>query len=100
LPLGQLDSEAVVSQHGVARVAVRLGRHEVHRGRADEARDEHVARARVQVLRRADLLQYAQLHDRDAVAHRHRLDLVVGDVDRRRAEPLLELEDLRACGHA
>ena len=30
------------------------------------------------------------VHDRDAVAHAHGLDLVVGDVDRRRAHPPLE----------
>src|SRR5438105_2890828 len=78
----------------------RLGRDEVHRRRADEARHEEVARARVQLLRRSRLLEHSLVHHDDAVAHRHRLDLVVGDVDRRRAEPLLELEDLRARRHA
>ncbi len=32
----------------------------------------------------------------DAVTHRHRLDLVVGDVDRRRAEPRLQAGDVGA----
>ena len=35
----------------------------------------------VDLERRADLLELAVLHHGDAVAHRHRLDLVVGDVD-------------------
>jgi hypothetical protein len=41
-------------------------------------------------------LQDAGLHDGDAVAHRHGLDLVVGDVDRRGLEIVLELRDVRA----
>ena len=45
---------------------------------------------------RVDLLELAHAHDGDAVAHRHRLDLVVRDVDRRRAELALELRDLGA----
>ena len=43
-----------------------------------------------------DLEEHAHAHDGDAVAHRHRLDLVVRDVDRRRAELALELRDLGA----
>ena len=42
------------------------------------------------------LLQLAGSKDRDAVAHRHRLDLVVRDVDRRHAEALLQGLDLAA----
>ncbi len=53
-----------------------------------------------EVLRRADLLEQAVAHDRDAVAHRHRLDLVVGDVDGRRAEALVQPRDLGAGLHA
>ena len=57
-------------------------------------------RARVELLGRPDLLEHARAHDRDPVAHRHRLDLVVRDVDRRRPEPVLEPHDLRARLHA
>ena len=47
---------------------------------------------------RIQLLQHAAAHDRDAVAHGHRLDLVVGDVDRRRPELALELSiSARIC---
>ena len=53
-------------------------------------------RAVVERLRVGDLLQLALAHDGDAVAHRHRLDLVVRDVDRRHAEVGLQLRDLRA----
>ena len=40
------------------------------------------------------LLQHAVAHDRDAVAERHRLDLVVRDVDRRHLELPLQPGDL------
>ena len=48
----------------------------------------------VEVLRRADLLEHGLAHDGDPLAHRHRLDLVVGDVDDRRLEALVEAGDL------
>ena len=54
----------------------------------------------VELLRRADLLEEAVPHDGDPVAHRHGLDLVVGDVDGRRAEALVEARDLGAGLHA
>ena len=85
----------------VAAGPVEDGRgHEVHGGRTDEAGDEEVRAARVELLGRPDLLQHAELHDGDAVAHRHRLDLIVRDVDRRRPECLLQLQDLGAGLHA
>ena len=68
--------------------------------RADEAGHEQVGRVVVELGRRADLLEPPLVHDRDAVAHRHRLDLVVGDVDRRRPDLLLQLLDLAAGLHA
>jgi hypothetical protein len=48
----------------------------------------------VQRLGRADLLEQALAHDRDPLAHRHGLDLVVGDVDHRGPEALVEAGDL------
>ena len=45
----------------------------------------------VQPLRAIDLDQPPVLEDRDAVAHRQRLALVVGDVDDRGADPLVQL---------
>ena len=58
--------------------------------------DEPVDRGVVEGLRRADLLEEALVHDRDPRAHRHRLDLVVGDVDDGRLEALVEAGDLGA----
>ena len=69
---------------------------EVHRRAADEPGHEPVDREVVELLRRADLLQPALAHDGDPVAHRHRLDLVVGDVDDRGLEALVEARDLGA----
>ena len=54
----------------------------------------------VEVLGRVDLLQVAVLEHGDPVAHRHRLDLVVGDVDRGDAELALQAGDLGAHLHA
>ena len=62
--------------------------------------DEEVDGAVVELLGRRDLLQLAGAHDRDAVAHRHRLDLVVRDVDRRDVEVALQARDLGARLHA
>ena len=57
---------------------------------------EHVDRVLVEPLRRVDLLEPPVAHDRDAVAHRHRLGLVVRDVQRRRPELLVQARDVRA----
>src|SRR5215212_8900369 len=73
---------------------------EAHPGRADEAGHEHVGGRVVELGGRADLLEVPVVHDRDPVAHRHRLDLVVGDVDRGRPDLLLEALDLAARLHA
>src|SRR5918996_4390055 len=77
----------------------RRGR-EVHGRRADEPGDEDVHRVVVELLRRAHLLEEAVAHHRDAVAHRHRFDLVVGDVDGGRAQALVKARDLGAGLHA
>jgi hypothetical protein len=50
---------------------------QVHLRRADEARDERVARRAVQLQRRADLLDIARAQHHDLVGHGHRFDLVV-----------------------
>jgi hypothetical protein len=54
---------------------------EVHLGAADEAGDEYVGRLVVELLRWGTLLDAAILHDRHPVAHRHRLGLVMRDVE-------------------
>ena len=69
---------------------------QVHRRRADEAGDEARRRAPEHLVGRADLLDIAVAHDDDAVGQRHRLDLVVGDVDHRRSHLGVQLLDLGA----
>src|SRR3954470_15360845 len=63
---------------------------QVHRRRTEERGDESIGRIVVELMRGPDLTDPALLHDRDAIAHAHGLDLVVGDIDRRRSYPALE----------
>ena len=98
-----------------------LHRHVQQVGLADEVRDEAVARFLVDLVGRADLAYLPRRHHRDAVGHRQRLLLVVGDehegdaglllellqldahglaqLEIERRERLVEQEDLRARGH-
>src|SRR5882762_3465317 len=89
--IGQLDPGADRDAAGV-----HLARDEIHRWRTDEAGDELVRRVVVELQRRADLLDLARVHDDDLVRHGHRLDLVVGDVDRSRLQSLVQRLDLGA----
>ena len=54
----------------------------------------------VEFVRRADLLDPSAIHDDHAVGQRHRLDLVVGDVDCRGLDLLMHALDLGAHLHA
>ena len=92
------ERERLAADLGDVRAVVPLDRRldEVHRRRADEAADEEVHGPLVQLLGRRHLLELALAHDGDPVAHRHRLDLVVRDVDGRHAELVLEARDLGA----
>ena len=67
---------------------------QVHAGAAEEMGHERVGRLRVERLGRGHLLQLPLAHDRDAVAHRHGLDLVVGDVEGGGRQPRLQLHDV------
>ena len=85
------------STHDCARRSrVTLAVDEVHLRRAEERRDEARARALVDLERRALLLDDAAVHDPERVGQRHRLDLVVGHVERGRAEPVVQAADLDA----
>ena len=68
--------------------------------RADEGGDEAGARVVVDLERRADLLDPTLVHDDDAVGHRQRFFLVVGDVDGGDAECALQRADFLAERHA
>ncbi len=59
----------------------------VHAGSADESGDKAVGRRVVELEWRSDLLDPPLAQHHDAVGERHRLGLVVGDVDHRGAEP-------------
>ncbi len=71
---------------------MRDGAHQVRD--AEEVRDEHGLRFVVDLLRRAGLLDPAPVHDREAVAHRERLLLVVGHVDEGEPDLLLKRLEL------
>ena len=75
-------------------------RQQVHPRLADEAGDEGVGRARVDIVGRPQLLQHAVLHHRDRVRHAQGIELVVGDDDHRRLEHLLQPLDFAAHGAA
>ena len=76
--------------------ATTRGGDDVHRRRADELGDEQVDRVVVQLDRRAALHDPAVAHHRRPIAHRHRLDLIVGDVERRDPHELVEGDDLES----
>src|SRR6266702_769406 len=65
-------------------------RQEVHRRRADEVGNEQRRRPVIDVARTRDLLDDAVVHHRDHVGHRHGLQLIMRNVDRRRSEPIVQ----------
>ena len=79
----------------IAPPSRRLQRQQVHRRRADEARDECVRGPLVQLDRRAVLLDAPAVQQDHPVGHRHRLDLVVRHVHHRDAELALQRPDLQ-----
>ncbi|EAU48529.1 hypothetical protein R2601_03113 [Salipiger bermudensis HTCC2601] len=82
---------------GAESAAIHVTLDHVHLGAADEARDKEVGGLLVELLGGGDLHDMAVLHHADAVAHGHRLGLVVGDVDHR-AGHALALEALVQVG--
>ncbi|GAB1362791.1 hypothetical protein MASR1M32_20270 [Rhodobacter sp.] len=74
--------------------AVKAGRDQVHRRRGKELRHEGIGGIGIDLKRRADLFDMAVPHDADAVAHGHRLDMVMGDEDHRLAQPAVQLHQL------
>ena len=63
---------------------------------ADERCDEPRGRSLVEILRRAELLEPAEVHDADAIGDRHGLFLIVRHEYRRDARLALQLANLRA----
>src|SRR6476469_1450845 len=73
---------------------------EVHGWRADEACNEDINGVDEEDVGGVDLLYKAILHDRNAIAHRHGLNLVVGYIDSGSLEALVELVELGASRDA
>ncbi len=91
LQLHVADLEAVVAQRHRAQ----------HVDLADEVHaTKGVAGCSVDLHRRADLLDHAVVHHHDAVGHRQRFFLVVGDHDGGDADVLLQPADLAAQADA
>ena len=64
--------------------------HSVHYiGLSDKIRYKGVYRLVINILRGADLLNFALIHHHHRVAHRQRFLLVVGHIDKGNAQPLL-----------
>src|SRR5882724_7471738 len=70
-------------------------RDEVHRGRSHETGHERVLRLAVDFMGSANLDDLALIEDADLVAHRHGLDLIVGDEQERAAELQLQFLQFR-----
>ena len=70
-------------------------REDVHRRAPDEAGHERVGRHVPDRLGRVQLLEHAVLEHGDPLTHRHRLDLVVGDVEDGDAELAVQIDELR-----
>ena len=85
------EANLVTLDHGVD---------EIHRRRPDERSDEEVLRRLVEPLRLVHLEDLAVAHDGNSLAERHRLHLVVGDIDRCHAEPRVQLGQRGAHRHA
>ena len=94
---GCSGSPVTAQRHAGKRHAVVVERLALeHVAHADEAGDELRARPVVDFLRRAGLLDLAEVHHRDQVGRGHRFRLVVGDVDRRVAERIVQTAHLEA----
>ena len=85
---GELDLAAAV------RHLAHLARHQVHQ--PHEIGHHAVGGMRIDLERRAVLLQPPAAHDRDVIGERERLGLVVGDVDEGDAGAALQLLELGA----
>ena len=95
--LRQFDNDTALDHRRPAgAAALEPCRQQIHRRRADEFGDEDVLRRIIEFQRRADLFDHAVAQDDDAIGHGQRLDLVVGDINRRRFQALMQRLDLAA----
>ena len=87
---------AAFVEHQRPTLVEQLAAQEVHRRRAEESGHEPVRGMVVDLERAAALLDHAVLHHHDPIAQRHRLFLIVRDVDRGASEPQVQPLDLGA----
>ena len=88
LAASQPDDRTVLLDRGDRR------REQVHPRRADRRGNGKASGTAVHLDRRADLFDASLAHHDDAVGERHRLELVVRDVDHRRPELLMQPREL------
>ena len=84
------------ADESAVRKAYRVGAYDrawEHVRDAEEAGHERRRRPFVELVRSAELLDATAVHHRDSVGHRHRLLLVVGDVDEGDADVVLQALD-------
>jgi hypothetical protein len=87
---GHIDGKPGIAGPQSAGPIRHVNRGKIHRRRADEAGDEAVDRRIVEFERFADLLHQAAAHDHHAIAKRHRLHLVVRDINGGSIEPVVQ----------
>ena len=69
---------------------------EIHGGAADEPSDEAVRRLVIDLHRRPQLLEDADVHHSDPIRQGHRLDLIMGHIDHRGLERGVKARQLQA----
>src|SRR3954452_4027500 len=87
-PLGRHVDPDTIAEVGVESTLIcqQFGGKEIHSRRPDKARYEAAHRPAVQCQRIADLLDLAAVHDNNLISQRHRLNLIVGNVNDGAAE--------------
>ena len=96
--IGEADRRPGVEAGGGAAIG-QCGGQKIHRGRANEAGDVGVGRALEHLHRGGELRGAALMQHQQAVAQRHRLDLVVRHIEAGDAEAALQTADFGAHLH-
>ncbi len=65
-------------------------RQEIHRRRTNKVCDEERSRPVIDVARARNLLDDAVIHHGNHIRHRHGFELVMRNIDRRRAKPVMQ----------
>ena len=95
---GRVTEQYLTHRHPQPGLGQR-GREKVHGRRADEAGDKQIGGMVVELIGCTDLLGFAGPQHHDPVTECHRFGLIVSDIHRRGAEPVLQSGDLAAHLH-